>query len=275
MNNTNYILNSSHYDTSTKSFKYRLPISQKFENKKVALTYCSIYKQFFNISSDYGNNTLKFTWIDGTEYDITIKDGNYTISQINEYIHYILYTNKLYVVDSANSNLLFFVSLFINPTQYGSQLAFFAVPNSADATTAGYIKPSGATWNYPTTAIAPTLQFSDSFGELIGFSGGSYGNTSANIVYDNDKTPQIAKVNALQISCNLINNEYTSPNDIIGSMSMSGEFGDLMIFNAGFPLYSKISARNYEYIEVYFSDQNGNKLSIRDTEVLIMLSVVE
>ena len=275
MNNTNYILNSSHYDISTKSFKYRLPISQKFENKKVALTYCSIYKQFFNISSEYGNNKFKFTWVDGTEYNITIKDGNYTISQINEYLHYIFFTNKLYVVDTANNNSLFFCSIIINPTEYGSQMLFFTVPNSTDATSLGYIKPSGATWNFPAEAVTASLEFGDDFGELIGFTGSSYGNTSENIVYDNDKTPQIAKVNALQIHCNLINNEYTKPNDILGSMSLSGEFGDLLVFNSGYPLYSKISVRNYEYLEIYFSDQNGYKLTIRDTEVLIMLSVVE
>ena len=60
-NNVNYTLNSSMYDKTRQLFSYKLPILQDFRGRKVSLVYASIYKQFFNITKAYQNNTTYFT----------------------------------------------------------------------------------------------------------------------------------------------------------------------------------------------------------------------
>ena len=276
-NNINIILNSANYDSSRDVFSYRLPIPQTFVNRKVALSYCSIYKQFNNISLEYNNSKITITWIDGVDYDITIPDGNYTISQINNFLQFYMVTNKLYLIDASNpTSLLFYLELVTNPTLYGSQFNFYPVPNAQLATTLGFIKPDGATWSLPSSKKNLQISFNADFGSLIGFSGGNYGDAPhTNTSVNSDKTPQIAKVNSLLIRSNLVNNEITIIPDILSAMDLAGDYGDLLVKSIGQLLYSNISANNFSEIIVYFSDQNFNKLKIKDTEVCINLSIVD
>lgn len=276
MNNITVVLNSSNYISNRSLFSYKLPIPQTFSKKKVALISCSLYKQFENINSNYGNNVFTINWIDGKAYKYTIDNGNYTIVQINEYIQHSMYQDNLYVLNTASNGILVsFLELVVNSTAYGCQLNFYAVPISADATTKLYAKPSGATWAYPTTATTPSITFNSSFGALIGFGAGTYGGGSTNLSKNSTTTPNIALVNNLLIRSNLINNQFTNPSDILGAMDISGAYGDLMTKSMSQLLYSNISSNNFSEIIVYFSDQNYNLLSIKDTQVCIQLSIVD
>lgn len=275
-NNINIILNSSNYDTSKKQFSYKLTIPQRFENKRVGLAYCSIYKQWDNISSSYGNNKFTITWIDNSTWNFTIPDGNYSIAQINEYISYVLYQNKLYCTNTSNSTQASVnLEIVVNPTLYGSQINAYPILTSANATASGLAVPSGASWSFPTTAKCPSITFTSGFGSLFGFSAGTYGGGSASQSFNSNLCPQIALVNSLILRTNLINNQIITPNDVLGAMPLDGEYGSLLKFQNSMILYSNISSNNFSEIIVYFSDQNLNKLSIKDTEVCIVLSIVD
>ena len=277
MNNINFILNSANYDSARSVFAYKLPIPQQFSGKRVGLSYCSIYKQFDNINaSTYGNNTITIKWVDNINYVLTIPDGNYSVSQINEFIQYALVKLNLFVTDTTNtSKIISFVELTTNPTAYGCSLFFYPMPTSSYATNQLYTKPSGATWSYPSVATCPSITFGSAFGSLIGFSGGTYGGGSVSLALNSTKTPQIAVVNSLLIRTNLVNSEFTAPNDVISAMDLSGSYGELMVKQPGQILYSNIAANTFYEIVVYFSDQNYNKLAIKDTEVCIHLSIVD
>lgn len=276
MNNINIIFNSSNYDSARKLFSYKLPINQRFENKMVSLSYVSIYKQFENIKAEYGNNIVTIKWIDGVDYIITIPDGNYSITQLNELIQFTMLQNKLYCLDSSNNNnYVMFLELLTNPTQYAAQINLFTVPDSAEASDLKYTLPEGASWAFPVSKITPSITFNNAFGTLIGFTGNTYGNSITTLSLNSDLTPQIAVVNSLLIRTNLINNEYTNPNDIIGAMDLNGEYGTLLVKNMGQLLYSNITANNFSEIIVYFSDQHYNVLAIKDPEVSIQLSIVD
>jgi len=279
MNNINIILNSSHYDSTRKVFAYRLPFNEEFHNKKVGITYVSIYKQFENIKAEYNNNIITFTWIDDTVYTFTIPEGNYSITQINEYFQLMMVQNKLYCnLTDGGSNILsivLFAELLENPTQYSAQINLFTVPDSASATTLNYILPTGATWAFPVSTISPTMTFNNAFGSLIGFTAGEYGNSATTVSLNSDITPQMAIVNTLLIRCNLVNTLLTNPSDVLGAMDLNGDYGSLLVKNIGQILYSNVSSNNFNEIFVYFSDQNFNKLSIKDTSVSIQLSIVD
>ena len=274
MNNQNFILNSSNYDSARKVFAYKLPIPQSFANKRVGLSYCSIYKQFENVLSTYGNNVITITWANNVNYTITIPDGNYSVSELNDYLQYSLVQQKLYLLDSSGK-IVTYVEILSNPTAYGTSLFFYTVPTSAMATTAGLTQPSGAPWTFNNNAKNPKLILTQAFGKLLGFAEGTYGNGTANLAVYSTLTPQMAVVNSLLLRTNLINNEFTNPSDVISAMDLNGSYGDLMVKSVGQILYSNIAANNFYEIVVYFSDQNYNKLSIKDTEVCIHLSMVD
>jgi hypothetical protein len=274
MNNLTIVFNSSNYDSNRGVFSYKIS-PQRFENKKVALTHCSVYKQWENITSAYSNNTFTITWLNST-INAIIPDGNYTVSQINDYIQYVLYSNGLYLINSANSaSIVSYMELVINPTQYCCQLNFTPIPTSSQATALGYTQSSGVGWVFPSTATCPSITFGSNFGSLIGFNSGTFGGGSAITSINSSLTPKIAKVTSLIIRSNLLNSEYTNPNDVLSAMDINGEYGDLMTKNIGTLLYSNISSNNFNEILVYFSDQDLNKLTFKDTQICIILSIVD
>lgn len=276
MNNITIVLNSSNYDTATKSFRYRLKNAQQFQHKKVGLAYCSIYKQFNNISAESGNNQFTITWINGEVYTHTIPDGNYTIEQIDLIFKNVFEIKKWYCNDFNNSrNKIGFLDLYINPTAYGSQLVFYPVPTSSEASNLGYTIPSGANWTFPITSTNLKISFGAKFGSLFGFSAGIYGQGSSPITLNSDITPQIALVNTLIIRSNLVNDSIAEPFDVLNALDASGEFGSLLKFQSNQILYNNIASNTFSEIVVYFSDQNLNHLNIRDPEVCIILSLID
>ena len=152
----------------------------------------------------------------------------------------------------------------------------YSIYSASSATTLGYTVPVGASWSYPIVSTNPQIIISEGFGKLIGFSAGStYGLGSSYISIKSNKTPQIAVVNTLLIHTNLLNQELTAQPNIIDAMAMSGDYGSLLIKNNASLLYSNVSPNNYNEIVVFFTDQNFNKLKIKDTEVCIILSIID
>ena len=275
-NNVNYTLNSSMYDPVRKLFSYKLPIQQDFRNRKVSLVYCSIYKQFFNITQAYNNNTFSITWIDGTVYQFTIPDGYYEIDDINSYITYAMIQKGLYCNSSSqNVQVVTFIQLLVNATQYGSQLNMYPLPTALQATVLGYTIPTSATWVFPVTTKCPSITFSANFGSLFGFKDGTYGSGSTTKSLYSTITPQISLVNNLLVLTNLVNSSYTNPSNVLTAMAVDGQFGSLLTKNSGQLLYTNIASNVFSEITVSFADQNLNALAIIDTEICIILSVID
>jgi len=275
-NNINIVLNSSQYDKQRSVFSYKLPIPQNFSNKKVGLVYCSLYKQFFNITAANDNNKFTITWVDGLVYNFVFPDGNYAISDINASITYVMIQNHLYCISSAQSiQAVTFIQLLVNATQYGSQINFYQVPTAVQATALSYSIPTGGTWVLPTVAKCPSISFNASVGKLFGFSAGTYGAGFSSFTANSSITPEISVINNLLIRTNLINSQFTNPSDVMTAMDLNGTFGSLLVKSAGQILYSDITFNNFSEILVYFSDQNYNTLQIRDTEVCIILSIID
>ena len=80
-------------------FNPPLKLDQGFKHY-LALDRLSITYSWYNIKSDYGNNTLKYTH-DGTTWQtITFTDGMYSYSDINDYIHQYMAQKSHHSTDS-------------------------------------------------------------------------------------------------------------------------------------------------------------------------------
>ncbi len=245
------VISSSTYNSSTRSFNYKFPTAQSFKSKQLALTNIAIYNQFFNISSAYGNNTVTFTFNSATPqtFSWVLSDGYYSISDLNYALQNFMVLNKLYVV-ASNGNFVYFFQLVVNSVQYSAEMDFAYIPTSAQATTAGYTQPSGATWSYPSTAKTCQITFNSAFGKLIGFTTyttypTAISSTSVQLI--SNQAPTLSVVNCLVLTCNLIRS---------GGMS-----------------YPDNVDNQYNEISIQLLDQNNNVLSLIDTDCNFTLSI--
>jgi len=276
------IINSSNYDSVNNRFIYRFPTSQRLINKQVTLSGISIYNSFFNISaSNYGNNTITFNFPTTTGYlpfTFTFPDSYMSISDMNYYIQQQCIANLLYVTN-ASGNYVYFFEIVANSVRYASQMNFYLVPTSADATTKSWTKPTGATWSFPTTSRTPYVVFNTAFGNLLGFSGGTYptagsGGTTTLTNLISPYAPNISIVNSLILTCNLVNNfGVSNPVDLFYSLPLTVGFGSLITINSQNALYTDVASNDYQYIEIRLYDQNMSSVPLLDTDVLIMLCI--
>ena len=87
---------------------------------EIGLSTLYIYYSWRNITSSYGNNTLSYIW-NGTNFNITIPDGFYTISDISSYLQLQMFTNNHYTLDS-NGNPYYYIELSSNTVYYAVTL---------------------------------------------------------------------------------------------------------------------------------------------------------
>jgi hypothetical protein len=201
----NITLSKKDWDPNSKKFVKAFASSQEYVNKQVTLQSLSLYNSFFNVSAANGNNVVTFGIL-GSTYTHTLDNGYYTVSNLKYALEDKMVKSLLYVTGSDGKNK-YFLDLYKNEVKYDVQLSAFLIPTSADATTRGYTKPSGAPWSYPESPETPTISFSSSFGTLIGFASGTY---PTDITQDTQTlstfSPEISVVNSLIMTCNLISN---------------------------------------------------------------------
>jgi hypothetical protein len=79
---------------SNSQFKYNFPASVDLSNYDIALADLSIYYSWYSISQAQGNNTFSIQFPNGsvnTTYNITIPDGTYSVSDLNNFLQYYIF----------------------------------------------------------------------------------------------------------------------------------------------------------------------------------------
>jgi hypothetical protein len=145
-------INSTHY-VGNNLYRLKLPKAVEFKKgDKLSLYSFSMYNSFYNISaSQYGNSIITFTWFNGTIYNWTIPNGYYSLSDLNLWLQQQFILNKLYCVNSNNSQNIYLVTFQTNSVLYKAQIDVYFMPSATNAGLYGYKKPEGATWNFPST----------------------------------------------------------------------------------------------------------------------------
>lgn len=153
---------------------------------------------------------------------------------------------------------------------YAIQLLCYAVPTSLPS---GYTNPANMT--FPTTTATPQLIISSSnnFGELIGFTAGTYPSSiqTTNQSFTSNTVPDGSPVNALIIRCNLVDNNVVMPSDIIDSIPITSVFGSNITYQPPFSKWVKVKPGKYSSMTVQMVDQNLDPIVANDSNVLITL----
>lgn len=290
-------------NTNNSRLEYTFPAGNVSIQKgqKLALASLQMFYSTFNITAKNKNNTFSYVWVDGTTNVVTIPDGFYSIVTLNEFLQFTMIANTHYLVDNDTSKNVYFLTIVTNESTYKVELTAFRMNTTLypEGTAAGQFTNPG-TWAIPTTpSIVPMFVLqANAFRDIIGFSNaghypqgsptydpatitgvdGAGGQTQSpnyttDQVFQSDLVPQVTPVSSFLLRCNLINNNYAVPNDLLYSFSPQGTFGDQFTITPNQLIFINIQEGQYNKFVVEFADQTNKPVAIQDPSFVILLII--
>ena len=314
------VLNSSNLvdDGQNNKLVYNFPSSVLFKDTYVAISSASMYYSWFNIREAYGNNKISYTWnIDDVgvptpiTYSLTIPDGLYEVSAINQFLQFEMIKNGHYGIDATGNNV-YFVELTVNPARYAVQINTYLVDTTQFHSGGGgakYLKPAG--WNpaTSTTHFNPVVTVPIQLGVLLGFRGGvkTYGNSGnpnttayiAGTTLADGTTPftpttNISKIQALGtlsvvsnaspdiqpnssvlITCSSVDNPYASPSSVIYTLTPNVGAGEIITEKPPAFMWNKLIGGTYNQIRIGLLGNDLSPLQLRDPAMTFVLAFAE
>jgi hypothetical protein len=218
--------------------------------------------------------------VDGITYTVAMPNINAdTAVALNAYLQSVMVSNGHYLINTTTGDYVYYLEIVENPSFYAIQLNCYAMPT----TITGYSYPSGATWTLTGTGNCPQFSFlpqaTSNFNLVVGYNANTqYPATPQNTNYSITSviSPEINPVSALQLTCNLISNKFSSNNQNLYALGIpSVSFGqEIVVYPPNFA-YNRITASNQYFVEVNITDQNGNPVYLQDPQILILLTVNE
>jgi hypothetical protein len=275
------VLSSSNIvGTGNNVLTYTFPSTATFRNDYVAVASIAMYYSWFNISSALGNNTFTYTWDSvGGATSITIPDGLYEVSTLNDYLQSEFIANGHYLIEDATSQNVYFGEFVINPTQYVVQINTYSIPIAV---------PTGYTAGTPLTFPRTTLQtlgitLGSGLGTLLGFTGASL--TIAPVLalpqftqesFQSNTTPNIQPNSTVLISVDGVDNPYASPTGIIYAFSPNVGIGEIVIEKPPQLCWVKIREGQTTQLTVrLLGSSNNSPLPIKDPAMTIILAIAD
>jgi len=261
------VINSTHYDVSSGTFRVPFAQQQTFQKTQVSLAKISLFHSFSNISAELGNNQLSIWFPDGAgykEYPITIADGYYSIDTFSTWLKEKMDERYLYLLQGETK---FYPIFFGTNDSYQTISVMYRVPVNTS-------KHASAEWALPTGTASPYITWNTVLSGLFGYQNTQLGQGLATELIKSTFVPQNS-INSLIVSCNLINNSRLStPSDILSAFPIAGtDFGGIInVISSKMSWIDVVESGAYNELVVSFHDQNQKRIKIVDTNVLILLS---
>lgn len=289
------VLNQSNLvqDGQNNKLVYKFPNSVVLTNKYIAVSSITMYYSWFNITASLANNVLYYTFGDAqTVYTITIPDGLYEITDINNFCQFAMIANKTYYTNGTFNFYPF--DLYINSTRYAVQLNTYLMPIVADLPV-GTTYPTGGP-TPPTTPLNPIVSFPANFSAVVGYpdnfvTSNNYNNTyvppappiaSNNYVtktslgtlsYLSNIAPQVQPNSNIIINLSNINNPYSQPSGIIYSLTPSVAIGEVINDRPPNFMWNKMIDGTYNQLILSFLGADLSPLVVRDPQMTILLCI--
>lgn len=285
------VLNSSNVVGSTNSqFSYKF-LTGNFvaKNMEMCLSSTAIPYSFFNVSSYYNNNKFQLSFPTGiTNYPLTITlpDGFYQISDINNFVQNQCILNGMYLINAIGQNVFFF-QMVVSTTYYAIQTLYFQVPAASQYVALGYTLPpltTGANL-WCTSAGLPSvinqvprmlLGTTGSPAVMMGYVGGLYPTSAtqtSTVSILGTLCPIGSTVNSIIARVSCLKNSITMPSDILDSFPVNGSFGGAIIYDPSFEKWVDMSDGTYSNITLSLVDQNFGTIYANDPNVCITLII--
>jgi hypothetical protein len=285
LNQTNIVA-----DGQNNKLVYNFPNSVLFEDAYIAVSSISLYYSWFNITSALGNNTFSYTWVSAgttTTYAVTIPDGIYEITTLNQYLQFIFLSNGHYLLNSTGQNV-FYGEFLVNPSRYAVQINTFQFPTSLPS---GYTNPAGLT--FPTNTFNPSIIIGTTLGFLLGFASGvttnqntSYGYTppTSNYIsksaigtlsYLSTSAPNVQPNSSILIASSGVNNPYAQPTSIIYSLTPSVAVGEIISEKPPEFMWNELINGTYNQIRLTILGTNLAPIQLNDPAITIVLVIAQ
>ena len=223
-----------------------------------------------------------------TTVSITIPDGLYQVSDLNNLLQYNMIANADYLIN-ASGQYVYYMEFTVNPSRYAVQLNTYVIPNTLPT---GYTAPAG--FLYPSSpqnaivTIPPTGGATSGLGYLLGFKSGlttsalassvvngTYisKNAAGTISYISTSAPNIQPNSSLLFSSTGVDNQYSVPNSIIYTISPNVAVGSIISDKPPNFIWNKMYDGFYNQLTITILGTNLQPIQLNDPATTIMLSI--
>ena len=208
-------------------FRYNLidKLDLKNPNKNMALANLSIYYTWKNVKSMYNNNKFKIsapTW--NETFDVP--DGSYNISEIQNYIEYIIKKHKAI---GKNAPILIYANKISNRIVFKIKTGYKFELLSKE-----------------------TMKLLGSTKDIIDSDKNS------------ESVPILENVEAVLVHYNLVNNSYQQASRVLFTFVPNKQYDQLISISPHSVVFLKTINTEFSEIDIWFTDQNNNDLEIED-----------
>lgn len=255
---------------------YNLNYPFNLTGHDVCLASAFLYYSWPNVTASYGDNLLQYIFpgAPANPYNVLLPDGQYSISDIGNFLQFTMLQNGHYLLDN-NNQPVYYLDLVPNSVYYSATLTASPVPAALPA---GWSNPGGITLSGNTPQLVvpvPSITATYTMNELIGFSSGSYPPAPQATEYQinsNNGVPQISPVSAVNINLNVVTSSYFNANpQTIYAFSPNVSYGSQIAIQPYQYVWLKAVDNQFSQIQVTFTDQNGNALNLLDPNIIVNL----
>lgn len=275
MSSTGYplIINKSHHIGGGR-YSYRFGRAVDFSEIDIALGSCSVYYSWRNVTSALNNNSFKIihpTTAGNDTLTITLPDGGYEISDLNNYLRWYLVSNGYYIYNTTTLEQKVFAELRVNASTYSIEYVSYPCPTAIPAGWA-----AGASFSVPATTRAPqlTILSTNSFGVLIGYAAGNFPAAQQIVLTTSTSTltPVLTEVLNVLLTLDVVDNPFAPNSSVIHALSSAGvAYGHLITSEPTTLSFIPCQKSARQDIVVQFVDQNMLPLEMVDYDVVVKL----
>ena len=194
-------------------------------NETMAVGSLSIYYTWKNVKSTYNNNKFKIStpaWNDTFD----LPDGSYNISEIQDYIEYIIKKHKKI---GENPPILIFANTINNRIVFKIKTGYKLELLSKE-----------------------TMKLLGSTKDIV------------DADKNNENVPRLENVEVVLVHCNLVNNSYQQHLRVLFTFVPNKQYGQLISISPHSLIFLKTMNTEFSEIDIWFTDQNNNALEIED-----------
>jgi len=278
-------------DGQNNKLVYRFPNSVRLDDAYLAVSSVVMYYSWFNITSSLVNNTFSYNWITGAgpavTYTITVPNGLYEISTLNQLLQFTMIQNGHYLVDGAGNNV-YYAEFLVNTARYAVQINTFLVPLALPA---GFSNPAGLV--FPLTTFNPIITLPANINKIFGFVAGfatdqnlnnlfvppvsEYVSKLANgtLSYISTTSPQVQPNSSVLLNISNIDNYYAQPTGIIYTIVPNVAVGEIISEKPPQFAWNKMINGTYNELRMNILGTDLSPITINDPAMTFILVIAQ
>lgn len=261
---------------STNTYRYDFSNNVDFTNIDIGLGSASIWFSWQNITAEKNNNKFSIihpaTGATNVTLNLTIPDGGYEISDLNNFLRYYLVSNGYYIQNNTTGEQIVYAAFQVNPAIYAIEFISYPLPTSLPT---GF--SAGPNITFPSSLRAPQLIVTTSqFGDVIGFEVGTFPAIQPSVLTTtvSTKTPVVSDVTNVILTLDSANNPFAANSGVIHSISPAGySYASLIRSEPNEIAWTPQQSGTRRSITLQLVNQNLEPIVQKDTDITIKLLI--